>query len=751
MPLILSAVLGLLLSSVFIYFPVLSFSFASIPAVYFVFKKKYLYGFFVLIICLLGISYGMSYSQVNNNNERIVEFQGYVLDKKDNIYFLKSSKGEVFKLYYEKELKNDRFYKVVCKISPEHRNPYTLVSNTRFCYVQHLTDSGQLNLNFIQKIQQKINEELKRRLNQNTSNVLVAMTTGHRFSISKEIQIDFQETGLIHLLSISGAHFSLLFTASFLFFRFLLKRLPYKILVAITLYIKPSQLSILLCFPVVLIYFLIVEPNYPSARAFIMSMLFMFGVLTERKSLWIITVSIACLIILLLEPKSAGDLSFQLSFLATVGIGFVSDVYKNIKHKIPVKVLSYIFLSLLISVSATLITAPLIVYRFHYLSLISPLSNLTAGFFIGMILFPLNILFIVIYFITETYPLPELINLIASVSFRLMHMLASLKFSSVNISAIPLGSVVLFYLAVFLAIFSFYLLKGLFKKIVYCISSLTIIAVILISIFLTKGDNNKLKVTFIDVGQAEATIIETPQGFFLVDTGKTGFEAERFLKAKNVKDLQALIITHEQKDHAGGFERIIESFNVREIWDNGYIAYSKDFNALIRHLKRGDILKIGQCSFTVLHPYVGFWTSSLSKDSNELGLIFKFKCFKNNYLFTSDTGVSALQSIPVSYLKSEVIKIPHHGSKRSFYPEFYKATNPSICIISTVKGNPYGHPHKEVLENIEKICKIYRTDEDGAIQIKESPEGEIKIQSFKDTMFEPYRELSNLKKLFVLW
>jgi len=750
MPLILSAVLGLLLSLVFVYFPFISFSLASIPAVYFVFKKRYLYGFFALIICLLGIFYGIFHTEVNNKNEKVVEFQGYILDKKDNIYFLKSSKGEVFKFYYENELKNDRFYKIVCKISPEHRNPYTVVSNTRFCYVQHITDLGQLKLNFIQKIQQKINEELKSKLNQNTSNVLVAMTTGHRYSISKEIQTDFQKTGLIHLLSISGAHFSLLFTASFLFFRFLLKRLPYKILVAITLYIKPSQLSILLCFPVVLIYFLIVEPNYPSTRAFIMSMLFMFGVLTERKSLWIITVSIACLIILLLEPNSAGDLSFQLSFLATIGIGFASDVYKKSKYKIPVKVLSYIFLSLIISISATLITAPLIVYRFHYLSLISPLSNLTAGLLIGMILFPLNILFIAIYFITGTYPFPELIIFIASASFRLMHLLASLKFSSVNISAIPIGSVVLFYLAIFLAIFNFYLLKGFSKKIIYCISSVTIVAGILISIFLTKGDNT-LKVTFIDVGQAEATMIETPQGVFLIDTGRTGFEAERFLKAKNVKDLQALIITHEQKDHAGGFERIIESFNVREIWDNGYIAYSKDFNALIRHLKRGDVLKIGDCSFTVLHPYEGFWTSSLSRDSNEVGLVFKFKCFKYNYLFTSDTGVSALQSIPVNYLKSEVIKIPHHGSKYSFYPEFYKATKPCICIISAGKGNPYGHPHKEVVEDIEKICKIYRTDEDGAIQIKESPEGVIKIQSFKSSMFEPYKELSNLEKLFVLW
>ncbi len=98
-----------------------------------------------------------------------------------------------------------------------------------------------------------------------------------------------------------------------------------------------------------------------------------------------------------------------------------------------------------------------------------------------------------------------------------------------------------------------------------------------------------------------------------------------------------------------------------------------------------------------------------------------------------------------------MIKIPHHGSKHSFYPEFYKAVGPAICIISAGKQNPYGHPHKEVIANVSKICKIYRTDENGAIQVKETPDGVLKVQTFKDTLFKPFEDWENLKKLFILW
>lgn len=745
---VISFVLGILSGLIFIYFPVFSILFASMPVLIYLSKKKYSIAFVCLIIVLAGILY-YNLTKWQHSHE-FIKFKGYIVSSRDHVYFFKTLDDKNIRLYSKDKPEQNRLYTVECQKVYENKNPYVFVREN-FCYATKLVDEGKLNQNISDIAKNKINRELKAKLNEPTASVMIAMTTGQRYDIPKEIRYDFQRTGLIHLLSISGAHFSLLFTVFFIIFKVLTRFMPYKWLVKLTLYIKPSQLSIILCFPILFFYYLLIEPNYPSTRAFIMAIFFMLGVLTERKSLWIITVSIACFFILLADPSSVKDISFQLSFLATVAIGFSSDVYKSFKGRIKSKVLSYGILSLLISFSASLVTAPLVMYRFHYLSLISPLANLTAGLLIGMILFPLNVIFVLIYLITGVYPLPEIVNFLAEISFKLMHLLASLSFSSVSIPPIPLGSVAMFYIAIFLAIFSFYALKGLIKKLSFVVSFLLILTASLICVILINSEKDSLKVTFLDVGQADATVVETPHGVFLVDTGKTGFEAEQYLRAKGCNYLQALIITHEQKDHAGGFLRILENFKIQEIWDNRYIKYNINEPLNIRHLERGDILKAGNCTFTVLHPYRGFFSSSLAKDSNELSLVFALKCYNKKFLFTSDTGREALESIPLNYLKSEIIKIPHHGSKRSFYEDFYKMVSPQICIISAGKNNPYGHPHKELLEYLRDKCKIYRTDLDGVIQIREKPDGEIDIKTFEQTEFEPYREWENLKKLFVLW
>ena len=753
MPYLFALLSGIFAGSVFIYFPVASIFFAMIPSFYLFLKNKYSSSIVCLVLALAGIFYVNIHQReiVSDENNKNIIFKGYIISKSENFYWFKTTDNGTIKVYSEKPLMEQKVYEVECKRVKEHKNPFSIISKTPFCFPLKIEEKGNVQFTFFDSLRDRINKGLKEKLSHDNANVLIAMTIGYRHEISNEIREDFKKTGLIHLLSISGAHFSLIFTFFFLIFRFFIKNLPYRVLIYLTQHIKPSQLAIILCFPIIIGYFLLVEPNYPSSRAFIMATLFMIGVLTERKSLWLITLSIACLIILIIEPNAIFDISFQLSFLATVGIGFATDIFKEFKDKISNRLASYIFLSLLVSFSAVLFTAPIIAYKFHYLSLISPFANISGGLIIGMILFPLNLIFIIVFLITGFYPFPELIEYIAQFSFYVMHLLASFRYSALNIPPFPLFTAFLFYFALFIMVLSFYITKGLRRKILAYLSLLLIFSSLLIGYIKIKEGKNILKITFLDVGQADSSIIETPSGVFIVDTGKTGFEAEQFLKAKGYKDLVALIISHEQRDHTGGFLRILNRFNVNEIWDNMHTIYNVKIPSKLRHLERGDILKIGNCEFTVLHPYRGFYVSSLSKDSNELSLIFKFKCFKKEYLFLSDSGKFALENLPIGYLKADLVKIPHHGSKYSFYEDFYKSVMPDICVISVGKGNPYGHPHREVIEHLSKICKIYRTDIEGAIQIKEDSFGRINIQSFEESRFKPYRELENLKKMFILW
>jgi competence protein ComEC len=750
MKLLLSLILGILSGLFFIYFPVISISIALIPFFVNLLNRKYKIAIVCLMLAFLGFLYGIKGNGENISEDRDINFTGYFASSYHNIYFFKTIDSQAIKVYSTEKLKEGRLYRVECKIVRTNKNPYSF-NKEKFCYANRIFDEGERRAGFFERIKDRIKEELSKKLAEPTSSVMVAMTTGVRHEISREVREDFQKTGLIHLLSISGAHFSLLFTVFFIIFGMAIRLMPYRLLVRMTLYIKPYQLSIILCFPVLLFYYLLVEPSYPSTRAFIMALFFMTGVLSERKSLWIVSVCIACFLILIIEPSAVKDISFQLSFLATLAIGFVTDFYKEIRSTIKNKLLSYVILSLLISLSASFITAPIVIYRFHYISLISPIANLTAGLLIGMILFPLNIIFVFIYLVTGIYPFPEIVNTIAGFSFKLIHFLASFSLSSISIPPITLGSVVIFYLSVFVLTFSHYIFKESLRKVAIVFALLLIFASAFLSFILNSSKRELTKITFLDVGQADSTVIETSEGVFLIDTGKTGFEVEIYLKAKGYREVQALIISHEQKDHAGGFLRILEKFNVREIWDNGYINYNIPFSVNMRHLERGDLIKFGNCTFTVLHPYREFYTSSVSKDSNELSLVLSLKCYDKTFLFGSDAGIEALSSIPASYLKADIVKIPHHGSKCSFYDELYNAVSPTICVISAGKNNPYGHPHEKVVEHLKNKCKIYRTDLDGAIQIEENKNGQIKIKTFDEAEFKPYRELENLKKLFVLW
>ncbi len=749
MPILISLIIGLFSGSFFKFFPIIAFLIMLIPTFWCVSKKRYRYG--VLTFCLSLCTFFYSIVSENKPSETFT-FEGRVVSKAGNHYLFKTIEGKTFRVYSSHMLEEGDFFQITCEKSRKYQNPYFIPQKENLCYVKWVKRMDKLQLGFFEKLRERINLKLRESLSNVLANVLIAMTTGERREIPREIWNDFQKTGLVHLLSISGAHFSLLFTFLLLIFRLPVRLIPYKFLVYLTLYLTPLQIAIIFCIPGILFYFFLVEPNYPTTRAFIMALFFMVGVLAERKSKWIISTSIACLLILLFDPFALKDLSFQLSFLATIAIGFSVDLYRDVKEKIKNRAISYIFLSLLISLSASFVTAPLVSYYFHYLSVIAPISNLTVGLLIGMILFPLNIIFVGIYLITGVYPFPSIIESIGSLSFMFMHKIASLDFASISVPPVSLGSILLFYGGFFLLLLSYYNV-GLKRRFAMVLSGALIFISLFSSIILNYIEKSSIKVTFLDVGQADAAIIEAKDEVFVIDTGKTGFEVERFLKAKGYKEITALIITHEQKDHAGGFLRILENFRIKEIWDNGYINYNLVLPIKVRHLERGDILESKNCKFTILHPYRGFYVSSLEKGSNEVSLILKVTCGGMDYIFTADTGKKALESIPEKYLRGEVLKVPHHGSKHSFSEFFYREVfrnDRGLCVIS-VGRNSYGHPSQELIHFIELFCKIYRTDLDGAIQITERPDGRVSVKTFAATKLKPYEEWKNLKKLFILW
>lgn len=128
---------------------------------------------------------------------------------------------------------------------------------------------------------------------------------------------------------------------------------------------------------------------------------------------------------------------------------------------------------------------------------------------------------------------------------------------------------------------------------------------------------------------------------------------------------------------------------------------------------------------------------------------------KKTFLFTGDTEEEAEQDIShlTKWLRADVIKVPHHGSKTSSGPEFISRVSPSVAVISVGRDNSFGHPSPDVLERLSGV-KVFRTDRDGAVKITEK-DGGLDIKTYSDFVLEkadgPAAEWRNVKRLFLRW
>jgi competence protein ComEC len=162
-------------------------------------------------------------------------------------------------------------------------------------------------------------------------------------------------------------------------------------------------------------------------------------------------------------------------------------------------------------------------------------------------------------------------------------------------------------------------------------------------------------------------------------------------------------------------------------------------------------------TISVLHSYPEFYTLNGNEyvEANNDSLVIKIKGGKASFLFAGDVEEEAEKDLLHigPWLRSEVIKVPHHGGKTSAYKPFFELVSPEVAVISLGKDNTFGHPHAETLNALQGI-RICRTDLDGAVKIKESTHG-LKIKTFKDLQLERTgsftAEIQNIKRLFQTW
>lgn len=243
----------------------------------------------------------------------------------------------------------------------------------------------------------------------------------------------------------------------------------------------------------------------------------------------------------------------------------------------------------------------------------------------------------------------------------------------------------------------------------------------------TSDNNSGLIVYFLDVGQADCTLIQLPNGEeVLIDAGNYGDGSyiKNYLENLNVDDIEYFILTHPHEDHIGSAREIINNFTVKKIYMPDVLASSNLYESTMLAIENKDIETIFAKPGLKIIDSPGLKLELLSPKSmyyselNEYSAVARLEYDNTSFLFTGDAeSVSELEMLGGGFnLDSDVLKVGHHGGRTSSSIDFLKAVTPEYSIISCGEDNSYGHPHIETLNRLSDIgSEIYRTDELGTI------------------------------------
>lgn len=238
-------------------------------------------------------------------------------------------------------------------------------------------------------------------------------------------------------------------------------------------------------------------------------------------------------------------------------------------------------------------------------------------------------------------------------------------------------------------------------------------------------------VYYADVGQGDCTLLICDDKTMLIDAGENGHESDVFnlLSSQGVRQIDYIVMSHPHSDHIGGIPEVIDKFGCEKLYtqslpENTVIDAEYTYNLVQESAERngteivnvscGDSFDFGGATVSVLGP-VTIDTENLNNSS----LILKITYGETSFLFTGDAEEEEEMSIleQVADLKSDVLRVAHHGSKYSSSEEFLEAVSPRYAIISVGENNDYGHPHEQTIQRLENYTsEIYRTDRCGTIK-----------------------------------
>ena len=533
-------------------------------------------------------------------------------------------------------------------------------------------------------IQYKIKNSLIDRIEKLNSPYLYAFILGDTSFIDSSIKSIYQSNGISHLLAISGMHITLLFSTI------------YKLLEKI----KRTKFNILFVSILLLFYLFLVNFTPSSIRA---GLMFIALLLSKKIKSYKVLIFIFALLISI-NPYYVYNIGFLLSFIVSFYILIFNDLIKG----------NYFQKLLMTSLIAFIASMPVIIYNYNSINLLSVFLNLIFVPFVTYLVFPLS-------FVSLLFGFSRMYIFFTGIMENL-----SLFFDKLSISIIlgDIGAFIIIYVVI--GIFVLYKMK---------MGKYGYLLIYFVALFIHFNIHTmNPTITMFDVGQGDSILVEFPnnKGNILIDTGgsytekwkKTNYSLAQnitisYLKKKGIKKLDYLILTHGDYDHMGEAINLVNNFKVEKV-----IFNCGEFNdlekELIKVLEKKNI-KYYSCikELNIDNNKLYFLQTKEYDNENDNSNVIYTELDGYKFMFMGDAGVEKEKDILNKYNISgiDVLKIGHHGSKTSSSKEFINEINPNYSIISVGKNNRYGHPNKEVLNNLSD-SKIYRTDQDGSIMFK---------------------------------
>ncbi len=604
---------------------------------------------------------------------------------------------------------------------------------------------------WVYSMRSRLAENLAEVLPEPQASLAQGVILGIRGNIPQELRSDFTRSGTAHLLAISGLHLGIMAG----------------VLLSAGLWVfgRRYYLYVWLALGVIWLYVLITGMHLPVVRSAIMASLFLLAELLGRQRSAIVALTFAAAVMVGVSPYILGSVSFQLSFLAMAGLVYLFPIFRNLGRRATAAILGEDGTAASIAnvsvdtMSATLgaVVAvwPVVAYYFGIVSLVGPLATflalpaLPAVIVIGAVTAVLGLAVMAIAQVVGWLAWLFLSYMILVVSGLSAPSISSMEVGSIN-PAFVWG----YYLVLAAALWLNSNRKRLRNPVPGAVARIRsginvsfklsrtgkwiilplLVAAVLVSCAALTMPDDEISVSFLDVDQGDAVLIQKGSRQVLVDGGPSPQKIAEELGEQMPfwdRHIDLVILTHPDNDHLAGLVEVLRRYQVGQVLYPELEYESPLYDEWLRLIEergiKSTVVRAGQqidlgdgVVITVHSPSVALLTDTES-DLDNNGVVLRLSTGDVSFLLTGDIMREAEWELTrrAADLTSTVLKVAHHGSDTSTTVEFLAVVNPQVAVISCGADNKFGHPDDDVLSRLEEIVgpdNIYCTAEHGTIE-----------------------------------